>query len=74
MASILYEQKDGLLASIAIAKTNGILYLAKGMDFKTLIQKRSTPPISKGKIGVRMFSKTFYGRFPARPKGCYGNW
>jgi hypothetical protein len=37
MASILYEQKDGLLASVAIAKTNGIFYIAKGMDFKALL-------------------------------------
>lgn len=74
MASILYEQKDGLIASVAIAKHGGILYLAKGMAFKALLEKRGSPPIAKGKIGVRMYSKTFYGRFPARPKGCYGNW
>ncbi len=34
MASILYVQKDGLIASAPIAKHSGILYLAKGITFK----------------------------------------
>lgn len=74
VGTLLYEKGEERIVSLQTSKNNGVMYFAKNMSIKSMIEKSKASSSSKTKFCVKMFHKTLYGKLPNKPKGCYANW